>query len=344
MARYAISILLITTAFFAAASVVHGQKKKFDIEQVRNNFKIASTEYLELVGDEIAGLESEKRPDAYWLVRVRPKRTGHYAVKYVYKYDDPFYVAGENVINIGVGPKGCGRQARTEACIARFCLGDTVVLPVRAANRYDYSFSVKYTEENDPNINNQPLLDLGAEVAAMRASGDQVNNPLAANLKYLGTQRGENLHRNGGSTITYSATFRAVAPARFNLVLSSRYESESESAWPKVLRGGTPVIILEAGTPVTYLASHEDTINYADEKKFSSHSGGTFPTNLLVLQPGDVFSLRFAATRRGTQSTKMPVAGKASAPSEPVPVIQKAPFFIDRSWGYNQFVADFFIK
>lgn len=338
----AISILFLITLSMTAPFEVRAQKKAFDIEQIRNNFKAASGEYFEFIRDDLAGLESEKRPGAYWLVRVRPLKPGHYAIKYVYKYDDRFYVAGENVINIRVRPKGCGRQARTEAGLARFCLGDTVVLPVRAANRHDYSFSVKYTNENDPN--KRPPLELDGYFAGMTPAGDQVNNPLAANLKYLGTQRGENLHRNGGSTITYSAIFQAVAPARFNLVLSSRYENESESAWPRVLSGGTPVIILEPGTPVTYLALHEDTINYADEKKFSSHSGGTFPTNLLVLQPGDAFSLQFAATRRGTQSTKLPVAGNASEPSEPVPVIQKAPFSIDRNWGYNQFVADFFIK
>lgn len=339
-----VSILFLITVSATAPFEVRGQKKAFDIEQVRQSFKAAASEYFGFIKDDLAGLEAEKRPGAYWLVRVKPQKSGHYAVKYTYKYNDPFYSEGENLMNFRVGPKVCARESRAEAGIARFCLGDTVILPIRAANRYDYSFSVKYTEENDPNINKRPLHDLSAEVAAMTASGDPVNNPLEAHLKYLGTQRVESLHRNGGSTIIYSASFQAVAPARFNFVLSSRSPTEPDSAWPQVLSGGTPVIIVEPGTAVTYLASHENTINYADEKKFSSDSGGTFPTNLLVLQPGDIFSLQFAATRRGTQSTKMPLPGQSSPPSTPVPVIRKAPFLIDRSWGYNQFVADFFIK
>jgi hypothetical protein len=338
MARYAIPVLLITAAFFAAAAVVHGQKKTFDIEQVRNNFKTASAEYVEIVGDEIAGLESEKRPGAYWLVRVRPKKTGHYAVKYVYKYDDTFYGDGENTINIGVDPGKCDRRSEAESGISRFCLGDTVILPVRAGNRYNYSFSVKYTEEAAPKIDRVPLRDYGAAVLEQQASGGPVKNPLESNLKFLGIRSETMLHRNSGSTVTYFATFQAVAAGRFNIALSTESEKGTSPAAPTVPGEGTAVLILEPGTPVTCLAPHEDTINYADEKKFSSHSGGNFPTNLLVLQPGEVFSLPFSTIT--TRDNFVKKTDKLQA--APWPVIRKAPFVIDRKWGYNQFIADYF--
>lgn len=338
MTRYALSILLITTAYFAAVSAVHGQKKTFDLEQVRNNFKAASTEYFELVRDELAGLESEKRPDAYWLVSVKPKRTGHYAVKYVYKYDDPFYGDGENTINVRVGPGKCDRQSEAESGISRFCLGDTVILPVRAGNRYNYSFSVKFTEEAAPETDRSPLRDYAAEVLAQQSSGEPVKNPLESHLKFLGIRSEVMLHRSSGSTITYFATFQAIAAGRFNIALSAESEKGGFPATPAILGEGTAVVILEPGTPVTYLARHEDTINYADEKKFSSHSGGTFPTNLLVLQPGEVFSLLFSTVTTRDNFGKKTGGIRA----HPWPVIRKAPFFIDRKWGYNQFIADYF--
>jgi len=338
MARYAIFILLITTAFFAAVSVVHGQKKTFDLDQVRNNFKAASAEYFEMVRDELAGLEAEKRPDAYWLVRVRPKRTGHYAVKYVYKYNDPFYGDGENTINIGVDPGKCDRRSEAESGISRFCLGDTVILPVRAGNRYNYSFSVKYTEEAAPEIGPIPWRNYVTTIQPQSPSGEPVKNPLESNLRFLGIRSEVMLHRNSGSTTVYFATFQAIAAGRFNVALSAESENGKSPATPAVPGEGTAVVILEPGTPVTYLARHEDTINYADEKKFSSHSGGTFPTNLLVLQPGEVFSLHFSTITTRDNFGKKTDKTRAA----PWPVIRKAPFFIDRKWGFNQFIADYF--
>lgn len=338
MTRYTISILFLTTAFFAAASMVHGQKKTFDIDQVRKNFQAGSSEYFDVIGDELAGLESEKRPGAYWLVRVKPKRAGHYAVKYVYKYNDPFYGDGENTIMVRVGPGKCDRQSTAESGISRFCLDDTVILPVRAGNRYDYSFSVKYTEETTPEINPVPLRDYAATISAPPSSEEPVKNPLESHLRFLGIRSHVMLHRNSGSTTVYFANFQAISAGRFNIALSSEYEKGTSPVTPTVPGEGTAVLILEPGTPVTYLALHENTINYADEKKFSSHSGGNFPTNLLVLQPGEVFSLPFSTiTTRdnfGKKTDKIRV--------HPWPVIRKAPFFIDRRWGFNQFIADYF--
>ena len=338
MARYVISILFLTAAFFAAGSAVRGQKKTFDIDEVRRDFKTASTEYFEMIRDELSGLESEKRPDAYWLVRVRPKRAGHYAVKYVYKYNDPFYSDGENTINIRVGPGKCDRQSRDEAGISRFCLGDTVILPVRAGNRYNYSFTVKYTEEATPEINRAPLRDYAAMILAQQSSGEPVKNPLESHLTFLGVRSEMMLHRNSGSTTVYYAEFQATAAGRFNIALSAEFEKGKSPVIPAVPGEGAPVLILEPNTPITYLALYEDTINYADEKKFSSHSGGTFPTNLLVLQPGEVFSLPFSTIITRDNFGKKTDKIRA----HPWPVIRKAPFFIERKWGYNQFIADFF--
>jgi hypothetical protein len=339
MARYAISIL-ITAAFFAAASVVHGQKKTFDLEQVRSNFKAASAEYFEVVRDQLAGLESEKRPGAYWLVHVKPRMTGHFTVKYTYKYNDPFYSEGENEIPVGVGEKVCGRRPSPQAGVARFCLGDTVILPIRAGNRYDYSFSIRYVDQKYDAANEYPLTPMAGSYEV------KVGNPLEPYMKLIGVQRAEMPHRNAGaSTVVYYATFKAVAAGRFNLALSAGYTGMPGAPLPPVIPGGgTPVIITGPGTPITSIAPGEKNINYSDEKRFSSHAGNSFPTNLLLLQPGDTFSLPFLTLEiRDLRpfSKEQPLSEKPVERGEPVPVIQKLPFWVDRGWSYNAFIADY---
>jgi hypothetical protein len=343
MARYAISVLLIATAFFAAVSVAHGQKKTFDLEQVRNNFKAASAEYFELVRDELAGLESEKRPGAYWLVHVKPRMTGHFTIKYTYKYNDPFYSEGENEIPVGVAEKVCGRRPSPQAGVARFCLGDTVILPVRAGNRYDYVFSIKYVDQKYNSANEYPLTPMAESYDV------KVGNPLEPCLKLIGVQRAEMAHRGAGaSTVVYYAIFKAVAAGRFNLALSTGYSERPGAPLPPVIPGGgTPVIITGPGTPITSIAAYERNINYSDEKRFSSRTGNSFPVNLLLLQPGDTFSLPFLTIEARDLLPffkEPPLEEKTVQRGEPVPVIQKLPFSVDRGWSYNAFIADFFIK
>jgi hypothetical protein len=339
MARYAVSILFITTAFFAAVSVAHGQKKAFDLEQVRTSFKAASAEYFEVVRDELAGLESEKLPGAYWLVHIKPKRTGHFTIKYTYRYNDPFYSEGENELLIGVAGKLCNRRPSPQAGVARFCLGDTVILPVRAGNRYDYSFSIKYVDQKYNPADEFPLTNTEGNYEV------KAPNPLKHYLKFIGVQRSEMPHRNAGaSTIVYYAIFKAVATGRVNLSLATYYGAET--CVPLSSGGGvTPIIITDPGTPVTYIAPRENSINYSDEKRFSSHTSNTFPTNLLILQPGDTFSLPFSKMEiRDPQpfSNQQPVSIPADLRDETAPAIVELRFSVDRSWSYNQFIADFF--
>jgi hypothetical protein len=339
MARYASSILLIAAAFFAAVSVVHAQKKTFDLEQVRTSFKAASAEYFDVVRDELAGLESEKLPAAYWLVHIKPKRSGHFTIKYTYRYNDPFYSEGENELLVGVAEKLCNRRPSPQAGVARFCLGDTVILPIRAANRYDYSFSIKYVDQKYNAADEYPLTNNEGSYEV------KVGNPLKRHLKLIGLQRSEMPHRNAGaSTIVYYATFKAVAAGRFNLSLSMDYD---EMCAPLSSGSVTPVIITDPGTPVTYIAPRENNINYSDEKRFSSHTSNTFPTNLLLLQPGDTFSLPFLTIEaRDLQpfSNEQPVGKTTDLSGGPAPLIQKLRFSLDPGWSYNAFIAEFFIK
>lgn len=333
-------VLLCAGMLAIACGVLSAQDKKFDPVQVQSNFEAASAEYFDYVKSELSGLDSEKRNDLYWLAHVKPKKPGHYYVRYTFKYNDRFYTSGDFKIAVRVGRPNCDRQSGGIG-ISRFCLGDTVILPVRAANRYDYEFSIKYTRDGDPETERQQSYGTLPDPPA-------VNNPLAANIKYIGTARGEMFHRSGGSTISYSAVFKAIAPGRFNIVLS-RHSDMSEQIKP-VEGTGTPVLIVAPGESITALAMHEDTINYADDGKFKSTSGGTFPTTLLVLRPGDTFSLPFASSATYGPGNK-PLLNSPLVKNNdtglraiPVPEIQSVKFFMDPKFSYNQFIADFFNK
>jgi hypothetical protein len=339
-AKVFVPVFLVTAVFFCNAIETIGQIKKFDINQVRAAFKSAAAEHFEILEDELAGLESEKRPGAYWLAKVKPKKAGHYSIKFTYKYNDPSYDEGENVLYVRVGGNVCDRQPRPEAGIARFCLGDAVILPVRAFNRYDYSFEIKYTYE-------EPLA-FAPKKGGATADPDAANisNPLEPYLKYLGTRRTEMPHRSvGRTTVIYYASFEAVRPGKFNIGLSLAGEDTAGEKPAGFKAQGTPVIILEPGTPITYLAGKEDTIDYSDNKRFSSHSGGTFPTNLLLLQPGDVVEFIFLMAIEDERLAK-PSTGLASETlsfSSPYkPSIRKIPFRLNSDWSYNAFIAGYY--
>lgn len=310
------------------------QNKTFDIDQVRAAFGAAAAEHFQILGDELAGLESEKRPGAYWLVRVKPKRSGHYAVRFTFKYNHPSYDEGENVLYVRVGGKICDRQAQPQAGIARFCLGDTVILPIRAANRYAYSFQIKYTYEEPEDFRGKKAKAPADQDAA------EVQNPVGPYLRYLGSKRAQMDQRGvGPSTVIYSAVFEAVRPGKFNIGLRPDTGSRVVEA-PGISHGwGTPVVILDPGTPITYLAGKEDTIDYSDNRRFSSHGGGTFPTNILLLQPGDIIELPFLTTVEEEHGVMKDVRDPRGAYR---PSIHKAAFRVDSYLSYNAFVADYF--
>lgn len=333
-AKYSVRILLVATGLLSAGDTAYSQDKKFDIGQARSAFKAAAADHFEMLGDELAGLESEKRPGAYWLVKVKPKKPGHYALKFTYKYNDPFYDEGENVLYVRVGGKTCDRQPHNEGGIARFCLGDTVILPVRAGNRYDYIFDLKYTYEDPASAN------LKKQSASADPAADQISNPLAPHLRYLGSRRVVQANRSTApSTVIYYALFEAVTPGRLNIALS--LSAKEDGPLPKGT--GKPVIILAPGTPITYLAWKEDTIGYSDSKRFSSHSAGTFNTHLILLQPGDVIELPYFTTKDDDPLDR-PLLKKQDAPpgESREPRIQKAPFFLQPHWSYNAFIAGHF--
>jgi hypothetical protein len=336
--KFAIFAFLVTGAISALAYPADGQTRAFDIAQVREAFKTAAVGHFNIIDDRLAGLESEKRPGAYWLVKIKPKEAGHYAVKYVYTYNDKFYQDGENVIRFRVGGSPCDREPQSDGGISRFCSGDTVILPVRAENRYDYTFEIKYTYEDPASAApKKPVEKAGSGIP-------RIENPLSSHLKFLGTKVSRMPHRSCcTTTVEYYARFEAVKPGRFNIgvSLASKNGKPQGAVGPDAFfGGGFPVLILDPGTPITYLAGYEDTINYSDEKRFSSHSGGTFGTRLMILQPGDTVEFRYMSRQEDDRASGDKL--KSFDTGEKLPAVEKYPFYVNPDWSYNAFIAEFF--
>lgn len=307
---------------------------------LRRSFITAVGQYIEVVRDEVKERTVARGGGTFWLVHVRPRRSGHYAIRYTYKEQDSFHEGGANELYIRVGARVCRRDQQPQIGITGVCLGDTVILPIRLNDLSEHRFSIKYTYEKP----------LNAEAMSARATTlptdvrvTPVQNPLASNLKYLGTQRYELLHRNGGMTVVYSAFFEATGAGRFNLALSSTTEGVEEAparSTPNLYAAGaTPVIIVNPGTNITALISGEDVTKYADGGRFSSHTGNSFPTNLLILQPGEVFSLEYShvSYRRDSESR---TNAAQQFDMNLKPVIHRLPFMLNPDWSYNEWLVD----
>jgi len=343
-----LNFCLMVMVFLCAHTIVFTQKNadkqanNVDVSRLRQLFAEAVSKDLEIVKDELKERSTKNGGGTYWLVYVKPKRSGHFAIKYTYKYHDKFYEEGENTLYIRAGGKICSRYPQPYVGIANVCLGDTVIVPIRIHNFSEHTFSLKYTNEEPQSIDetkrssNPYIGDLNTE---------QISNPLSANLKYLGTQRTENLHRNGGVTIVYSAIFEAKSAGKFSLVLSPNVGDNEPTYKPTKISAGnsTPIIIVNPGTSITALIPKEETICYADKRAFSSHSGNNFLTNLLILQPGDVFSVEyFHETRRPDYMYKAEVIKRNDI--KVVPVINKQPFLLSADWNFNEWIVDYLPK
>ena len=339
---------LTTTAFlfcaiiFAVAENIKAQPKEPEkIANLRKLFKAATDNDFELVRDEVRGNDSSHTGGRYWLAHVKPKQSGFYSLKYTYKNvgsPNNYPEEGEHQLGINVGGKICYRYNNIDSGIGSYCLGDTIILPIRLDGVSEHSFNLERRLQNGESLQEAQK----RQKSFVRFSEiKQVGNPLVANLKLLGTQRSSSPYRSCcRERVTHYAYFEAVSPGRFNLSVSSLRADERLDALTKPESGGIPIIIVNPGTPITALLSGERTINYADNKRFSAHAGNSFMTNVLILQPGDVFTIQYSEYTIGdTIGAKLP---KRPEPLDLKPVIYKLPFEIDKNWGFNEWIVNYF--
>jgi hypothetical protein len=291
-----------------------------DTARLRQGLGAALGSDFEIVRTELhSGLR--ERAGIFWLAHVRPLRSGDYYLRYVHKYidrvrpEDPLYTHVEHTTGFSVGEAGCARRAEGRTA----CLGDVILIPVMAGDgRGPLGGHVFEASRRG---------DAGAgqrfeEPAPEGGDADAVPNPAAPHLRYLGVRADEMPHRSLGATMELSAIFEARAPGALELSVGDAV---------------VPVVVVARGTPVTVLLEHERIREYHRDAGFASHTGSSYSTDVLLLQPGDRMAVEFLThTVRGRDFTPE----EKAAFRRTSPQIAVRPFRLDPRRRFNAWIAE----
>lgn len=312
-------------------------------DSLRAGFRSTFESDLELVKDELSKRPDEKGRDIFWLAYVKPRRPGYFILRYRFKPDDTHYSHVERQISFTVAPKGCRRGPPSFGVYARFCMGDTIIVPVIVSGASGHRFELikqapaanedwKTLEEKYPDYRNRGL------------DKTPVENP-SENLRYVGRRVDKRHHRGLGYTLYLHAEFEAVKPGRLNLMVkaSAHLVEPSETA-----SGSKAIIVVDRSTPVTLIAGREEIRGYTvgpnGREYQSSTTGHGFTTNLIVLQPGDRISFTYlTVTRNGAFERRLNSGRRAAKdPAEEIqPVISVHPFLLETRYDHSGWLADY---
>lgn len=331
-------LVLLFVSLTCWPAVAAAQPAKAEIIKLQKDFRLAVSRDFEVLRDRIVAHEDKWRGGPFMLFHVRPRESGIYNLKYTYRMRDDFYYEGENEIVIRVGARKCDRELQAEDWKTMYCLGDTIVIPVRLSD----SSSFKFTLESEYL---KAITRTGGERPAFLGILDKqkVANPLEANLTYYGFDRSDQMSRSatGGGTIFHKAVFEAKRAGRFNLGLSSDDKPDLQGIL-KPRMDAVPVIIVDPGTPVTALLTHEKVTGFTKGRAYSSTNLVSYQTNLLILQPGDfispIYSMYIIPRSDGS------AAGRYNVPDkDPLPVIKKLPFSLKKAGSYNDWLNGYLV-
>ena len=199
-----------------------------------------------------------------------------------------------------------------------------------------------------------------SRIGGCKAEQSPVNNPLADQLKFVGTSSHRLLHRNGGYTLEGYAMFEAQNPGRFNVTVSAVYPDVGSAVLSSVGRsgggsGGAAIIIVSRDAPVTLLASHHEvrgyTMGYNGQEYVSSTSGDAYMVDVMILQPGDRISLKYFTTIRSARDERRERANdeqgddshsRNDSPDKiPSPVIYKNPFALNTEYNFTEWLVNY---
>ena len=318
--------------------------KTADLDQLRSKFEEAVGKDFEIVKVESKGRSNARGGGTYWLAHIKPKQPGFFTLTYRYNYNDSHYSHVEREFSFGVGRKGCSRGVPSYGSYHRYCLGDTIVFPVAIYNFTEHEFNLKTT----PHTPEQDAVweKAASDPANARLDGAEVDNPIASHMRYVGSTSHKLLHRNGGYTLEAYAMFEAKSPGRFNVSLSADFPDLPSAVLSSVgASGGTPIIIVSRGTPVTLLASSHAvrgyTMGYDGREFVSSTSGDSFMTDVMILQPGDRISLKYFTTIRRARYEREERSGKIASDVIPPPQITKLPFELRSEYNFTEWLVDY---
>jgi hypothetical protein len=296
---------------------------------LRTSFAAAASKDFEIVKDRIVEHDDGWRGGTYMLIHVRPKQSGIYELKYSYRVQDKFYYEGESEFLIRVGGRTCDRDLRTDVPEKTlFCLGDTIIIPLRVEKTLSASFALRSTYQKALETRNTSY-----PVTLGLIKTPPVSNPLETNLIYHGYRRFDRFSRSatGGGAIWHDAVFEAKGPGRFNLGLGKKDAPVNVSV---------PVIIVKPGTPITAIAPFEQITDYTKGRGYSSTNRKSYQSRFLILQPGDTWSETYStliipASSGGDHSGRIP------DDLDPGPVITALPFELKKTEDIYNWLADY---
>lgn len=328
-------ILLILSQFINAQS---SKSKPPDAATLRTKFVAAFGKDFDLVKDKMTTRAVERGGGLYWLAFVKPKRAGYFSLQYRYRESDPLDIR-EHEIRFTIGPEKCHRGTPDSGVYGRFCLGDTLIVPVLVNNYPGHEFKLARAEyaneKEDP-----------PESAVDSLSLDQstIDNPAALTLRYAGRTAHKMLHRIPGYTLNLYAEFVAASPGRMNLLITTSSPGVDVKGYE-----GVPIIVLPPGAPATLIAGREEVRGYRkgfDGREYlASTSGNSYMTNVLILQPGDrILVIYFSIVRRSDfVGGRFGDVGRDSSESLK-PLINVRPFAPDARYDFTEWIVDYLPK
>jgi hypothetical protein len=329
-------LLLVFSPLIRSTAVAQSGSKADRRSTLRARFIAAFSKDFDLISDQLKTRAVERGGGTFWLAFVKAKRTGYFALQYRYRESRPRDI-WEHEIHFSVGPKGCRRGTPDSGVYGRFCLGDTIIIPVRVNDYSGHVFKfarAEYADEKEGPANSNFDTKDGDTSA--------VTNPAAPILRYVGRSAHHLYHIIPGYTLTLSAQFEAQEPGRMNLLMIAEGESTTGSRHAD----GLPIIVLPRDVPATLIAGHEEERSYIQERdgheRLFSSSSNRYMTNVLVLQPGDRIQLGYFSIVRGSDYVAGRFGETGPDPSQHLkPVISVRPFAPDVEYGFTEWIVDY---
>lgn len=304
------------------------------IEELRASFVEAYGRDFELVADAVR----EKDGTPFWLAFVRPKRSGEFVFRHRFETPGYGYRYHDNEMRVFVSEKGSRRELRNDLRPQTFCVGDTVIIPILVAERVvNHSFR---RDSRFPQYYTSPFQNHLDERAI--SSPAQVRGPDGSPvLRYLGRESRDSVHRGGDRTsLSFTAFFEAIGVGRLDLELTPRLPPVLAGPGDQPQRDQRPVrsiVVVPADAPITAIV-HEESVwqtNEASDSPRSSSSGGTsYPVSVLMLRPGDRFSLTYGGL---TAPSRREVHDAAP---EVEPAIRVGTFRVDGKSGFTAWLPE----
>lgn len=336
-------IVCLVLFIFVPSGAAQSRRQHVDANSLRAGFLSAFGNDFELVKDELKKRPDDKGRDIFWLAYVKPRTPGYFVLIYRFEPDDRRYSHVERVISVTVAPKGCRRGPPSFGIYPRFCMGDTIIVPVLASGAKGHSFELsKQAPAAD-----EDWKTFDEKYPATRDQGldkTPVENP-SDSLRYVGRQADKRHHRGLGYTLHLKAEFEAVKLGRFNLMVSSSPNLFKPGA---TMPGSKTIIVVDRDAPLTLIAGREEvrgfTMGHNGQEYVSSTTGHGYSTNLIVLQPGDRISFTYLTVRRDGDFERglmnRGIDGKDPV-EETKPVITIQPFLFETRYDYSGWLADY---